>query len=133
NRQLAEDVSQQVFTDLARKADSLPINVMLGGWLHRHTGFVASNFMRVELRRQNRERKALEMNTMNEPSEADWNQLAPVLDEAIDQLDTTDRDALVLRFFEQQDLRAVGAALGITDDAAQKRVSRAVERLRELL
>jgi RNA polymerase sigma factor (sigma-70 family) len=133
NRAVAEDVSQQVFTDLARKAGSLPNNVMLGGWLHRHTGFVASNFMRVELRRQNRERKALEMNTMNEPSEADWDQMAPVLDEAMDQLDSSDRDALVLRFFEQQDLRAVGAALGITDDAAQKRVGRAVERLRELL
>lgn len=133
NRQLAEDVSQQVFTDLACKAASLPKNVMLGGWLHRHTGFVASNFMRAELRRQNRERKALEMNAINEPSEADWNQLAPVLDEAMDQLDSSDRDALVLRFFEQQDLRAVGATLGITDDAAQKRVSRAVERLRELV
>jgi len=133
NRQLAEDVSQQVFTDLARKAGSLPKNLMLGGWLHRHTGFVASNLMRAELRRQTREMKALEMNAINEPSEADWNQLAPVLDEAMDQLDSCDRDALVLRFFEQQDLRAVGAAFGITDDAAQKRVSRAVERLRELL
>src|SRR5437660_5973315 len=55
NRQLAEDVSQQVFTDLARKARSLPKNLMLGGWLHRHTGFVASNLMRAEIRRQNRE------------------------------------------------------------------------------
>jgi RNA polymerase sigma factor (sigma-70 family) len=133
NHQLAEDVSQQVFTDLARKARSLPNNVMLGGWLHRHTGFVASNLMRAELRRQTRERKALEMNAINEPSQADWNQLAPVLDEAMDQLDSSDRDALVLRFFEQQDLRAVGSSLGITDDAAQKRVGRAVERLRELL
>lgn len=133
NHQLAEDVSQQVFTDLACKAASLPKNVMLGGWLHRHTGFVASTLLRAEIRRQNRERKALEMNVINEPSEADWNQLAPVLDEAMDQLDSSDRDALVLRFFEQQDLRAVGAALGITDDAAQKRVSRAVERLRELV
>ena len=84
NHQLAEDVSQQVFTDLARKARSLPNNVMLGGWLHRHTGFVASNLMRAELRRQTRERKALEMNAINEPSQADWNQLAPVLDEAMD-------------------------------------------------
>lgn len=83
NRQLAEDVSQQVFTDLARKAASLPRDLMLGGWLHRHTGFVASNCMRAEHRRQNRERKALEMNALNEPSDADWNQLAPVLDEVM--------------------------------------------------
>ncbi len=133
NRQLAEDVSQQVFTDLARKAASLPKDLMLGGWLHRHTGFVASNIMRSEYRRQNRERKALEMNALNEPSDADWNQLAPVLDEVMDELDSSDRNALVLRYFERRDFRAVGAALGVSDDAAQKRVSRAVEKLRELL
>jgi RNA polymerase sigma factor (sigma-70 family) len=133
NRQIAEDVSQQVFTDLAKKATSLPRDVMLGGWLHRHTGFVASNFMRAEQRRIYRERQALEMNALNEPSDADWNQLAPVLDEAMDELDSSDRDAVVLRYFEQRDLRAVGGALGISEDAAQKRVSRAVEKLRELL
>jgi len=133
NRQLAEDVSQLVFTDLARKAASLPNNVMLGGWLHRHTGFVASNVLRTEQRRRHRERKAMEMNALNEPSEADWNQLALVLDEAMDQLDSSDRDAVVLRYFERRELRAVGTALGISDDAAQKRVSRAVDKLRELL
>jgi len=133
NRHLAEDVAQRVFTDLARKAVSLPNDVMLGGWLHRHTGFVASNLIRTEQRRQIRERKALEMNALNQSSEADWNQFAPVLDEAMDQLDSSDRDALVLRYFERRELRAVGAALGVSDDAAQKRVSRAVERLRELL
>jgi hypothetical protein len=54
-------------------------------WLHRHTGFVASNLLRGEQRRQNRERKALEMNLLNEPSDADWNQLAPALDETMDE------------------------------------------------
>ena len=131
--QLAEDVTQEVFTHLARKAASLPPNVTLGGWLHRHTGFVASTAMRGEQRRRNRERQAVEMNALNEPSEAEWNQLGPVLDEAMDELDTADRDALVLRYFEQFELRAVGAALGVSDDTAQKRVSRAVEKLRGLL
>src|SRR5215471_18335241 len=133
NTQLAEDVTQQVFTDLARKAATLPASVMLGGWLHRHAGFVASTAMRGELRRRNRERLAVEMNALNESSEVNWKQLAPVLDEAMDELDTTDRDALVLRFFERREFRAIGAALGVSDDTAQKRVSRALEKLRELL
>ena len=129
--QLAEDVTQEVFTHLAGKVGSLPPNLMLGGWLHRHTGFAASTAMRAKQRRRSRERQAVEMNALHEPSEADWKQLAPVLDEAMDELDAADRDALVLRYFERRELRAVGAALGVSDDTAQKRVSRAVERLRE--
>src|SRR5207249_8707096 len=106
---------------------------MLGGWLHRHTGFVASTAMRGEQRRRNRERQAAEMNALSEPSEAGWKQLAPGLDEAMDELDAADRDALVLRYFERRELRAVGAALGVSGDTAQKRVSRALDKLREHL
>src|SRR2546421_12230549 len=79
----AEDVVQMVFADLARKARALPIDVMLGGWLHRHTCFVASKIMRSERRRQWRERRAVEMNSETDQSEADFHHLAPVLDEAI--------------------------------------------------
>ena len=70
--QLAEDVTQEVFSHLARAAGSLPPNVMLGGWLHRHTGFVASTATRREQRRRNRERQAVEMNALNEPSDDLW-------------------------------------------------------------
>jgi len=131
--QLAEDVTQEVFTNLAGKARSLPPNVSLGGWLHRHTGFAASTAMRSEQRRRNRERQVAEMNALIEPSEADWKRLASVLDEALDELDPADRDALVLRYFERRELRAVGAALGVSDDTAQKRVSRALDKCREHL
>ena len=133
DRQLAEDVTQEVFADLARKAAALPPNVMLGGWLLRHTGYVASTAMRGEQRRRDRERQAVEMNALNEPSGAGWSQFAPVLDEAMDELDVADRDALVLRYFERCELRAVGEALGVSDDTAQKRVSRALEKLHVLL
>jgi RNA polymerase sigma factor (sigma-70 family) len=133
NHALARDAAQAVFTDLARKAPSLRADSSLGGWLHRHTCFVCSTLLRTERRRVAREQIAVEMNQLNEPSEAAWQQLAPALDEAIDQLTEPDRQAIVLRFYEHRDLRAVGAALGTNEDAAQKRLSRALEKLRGLL
>jgi len=133
NAHLAEDITQSVFTDLARKAHALPSQVLLGGWLHQHTCFTASNLLRAEARRHQREREAAHMNTLSSTPDNIWQQLGPVVDEAIDQLEGADREAIVLRYFEQRELRAVGVALGISEDAAQKRVSRAVCKLRELV
>ena len=130
---LARDVAQTVFTDLARKARSLRSVKLLGGWLHRHTGFVAGGMVRSERRRQIREQEAAYMNAPNDSSDTLWQQLAPLLDETIDSLNPSDRQVILLRFFERRDFRAIGGALGISDDAAQKRVSRALEKLRELL
>lgn len=131
--ELAKDVVQSVFCDLAQKARSLLGDVQLGGWLHRHTCFVASNALRREQRRYTRERQSVGMNSPHEPTQSSWQELAPELDRAVDELDTPDRTAIVLRFYEQADLRTVGATLGISDDAAQKRVSRALTKLRTLL
>jgi RNA polymerase sigma factor (sigma-70 family) len=128
---LAQDVVQSVFTDFASKARSLPRDVILGGWLYKHTCFVAANAIRQEQRRRTREKQAFEMNSANEPSDPIWSRLGPVLDEAMSRLRTSDRDALVLRFFEQKSLRTVGTALGISEEAARKRVDRALERLRD--
>ena len=131
---LAEDVVQTVFGDLARLAGTLSTEVTLGGWLHRRTCHVAATLMRGERRRQNRERQAVEMNALQDNAQTNsFEQLAPVLDEAINQLSAHDRAAIMLRFFEGCDLRAVGAAMGSNEDAAQKRVSRALEKLRTLL
>jgi RNA polymerase sigma factor (sigma-70 family) len=129
----AEDVTQTVFVDLARQARTLPAEVRLGGWLHRHTCFVAANTLRGERRRQSRERQAAEMNALQNQSAADFSQLAPLLDEAINELGEADRTAILLRFFEQQDFRAVGQALGSNEDAARMRVTRALEKLEEFL
>src|SRR5262245_16257977 len=126
---LAEDVAQTVFADLARMADSLSPDVMLGGWLHRHTCFVAANIMRSERRRQFREGQAAQMNALHDHTESNLAQIRPFLDEAIDRLGAEDRAAILLRFFEQCDFRAIGTALGTNEDAAQKRVSRALEKL----
>src|SRR5580765_581825 len=130
---LAEDVTQTVFADLARKAPTLSKDILLGGWLHRHTCYMAANVLRRERRRQTREQETVRMNLPeSDPNDAAA-QLAPVLDEAINELSASDRVAILLRFFEQHDLRAVGHALGSSEDAAQKRVGRALEKLRVIL
>src|ERR1017187_6043561 len=130
---LAQDVAQTVFIDLARKAGSLPDDVGLAGWLHRHTCYTGATAVRTERRRQTREQTAMEMRALDDDTRPPWEQVAPYLDESLNQLNPADRDALVLRFLKQQDLRAVGAALGVSEDAAQKRVDRALEKLHVLL
>jgi len=129
----AQDVAQIVFTDLARMARKIPADVMLGGWLHRHTCFVARTMMRGERRRQTREQQAAEINMLNGRSDSVLMEIAPILDEAIDELGPDDRDAILLRFFEGRNLRSVGEDLGVTENAAQKRVARALQELATLL
>jgi RNA polymerase sigma factor (sigma-70 family) len=127
---LAQDAAQLVFTDLARRAKSLPLEVSLAGWLHRATRFATARLMRTERRRQARERAALAMNALQPEHSSDWDSIRPVLDQALDRLNQPDRDALLLRFFEQRTLAEIGQTLGSNEDAARKRVSRALEKLR---
>jgi RNA polymerase sigma factor (sigma-70 family) len=129
----AQDIAQTVFIDLARRAHFLSEKVTLGGWLHRHTCFVAAKVMRSERRRQSRERQAVEMNALQDHPEAIASAIAPLLDEAINELGEADRASILLRFFEQLDFRSVGEALGSNEDAARMRVTRALEKLRSVL
>ncbi len=138
--QLAEEVAQCAFLELARHAGRLAPDTILAAWLYQVTHRTALNVVRRESRRQLREQIATEMNAMNattadlsrqNPMEADWTHIEPLLDEAMHALDETDRAAVLLRYFENKSLREVGQTLGTSDDTAQKRVSRAVERLRE--
>ena len=132
---LAGDIAQGVFTDLARKArqvaEQMSSGNSLAGWLHRSTRYAALNHWRDTRRRLANERQAMEQLLINSQSAPDWERIRPMLDEGLDSLAEEDREALLLRYFKNQDFRAVGLALGISDDTAQKRVSRAMERLRE--
>jgi len=127
---LAEDVTQAVFVALARNARQLADRPVLSGWLHRTTQNLAANAVRSDVRRRAREQEAAAMNELHEP-DALWEHIAPHLDAALSELSDSDRDALLLRYFERKSAREMAQTLGISDEAAQKRVSRAVERMRE--
>ncbi|HEX2749255.1 MAG TPA: sigma-70 family RNA polymerase sigma factor, partial [Verrucomicrobiales bacterium] len=129
----AEDVVQRVFAELAAQAGSLKTGSRLGGWLYRCAVRFAADIHKAALRRRKRERKAADLAPLTTPEPDAWEEVAPRLDDAMQHLPATDRDALLLRFFEDRPLRAVGDALGLSEDAAQKRVSRALSRLRVLL
>ncbi|MGH7968301.1 MAG: RNA polymerase sigma factor, partial [Limisphaerales bacterium] len=126
---LAEEVCQSVFTQLAAHAVTLKPNTVLSAWLYQVTRRAAIDVVRCEARRQSREQLACQMSDMNDtPSE--WTQIEPMLDEAMQELEDAERAAILLRYFENKSLREVGEALGTSEDAAQKRVSRAVDHLR---
>jgi RNA polymerase sigma factor (sigma-70 family) len=127
--QLAEEVAQSVFTDLARHSARLPPPINLAAWLYQVAHRTAVDVVRRESRRQKREQIALEMNA-NNAHQSEWLQIESLLDEAICALGETDRVAIILRFFQNKNLREIGLSLGTSEDTAQKRVTRAIETLR---
>jgi RNA polymerase sigma factor (sigma-70 family) len=131
----AEDITQLVFTHFAQEAGKLlRRRAVIGGWLYRDTVFTASKYRRSTQRRLRREEEASRMNEQNVACrEGVWDEVAPVIDEALRHLGGRDRNAIVLRFFDGRALRSVGEALGISEDAARMRVDRALERLRKFL
>jgi RNA polymerase sigma factor (sigma-70 family) len=131
----AQDVTQAVFTDLARKAPRLLRHPSLTGWLYTSTRYLAANARRTEQRRIAREQEAYAMNQLLQPTDSDpaWQQLRPVIDEAMHDLTPDDREAVLLRFFERRSVAEIGTKLGLSEDTARKRVSRALDKLRAAL
>lgn len=131
----AEDVSQLVFCELARKARKLLGRPSLAGWLYTTARHVAARAQRAERRRLARELSAQSMmqTTSRIPDDEAWAELRPVLDDALGRLHERDREAVILRFFQNRSFAEVGAALGLKENAARMRVERAMERLRRQL
>jgi RNA polymerase sigma factor (sigma-70 family) len=129
---LAQDVTQGAFLALAQNASQLADRPVLSGWLHRTAQNLAVKVVRSEVRRRAREQEAATLNALlADASDATWDQIATHLDAALGELSEPDRDAVMLRFFEGKTAQEMAQTLRISDEAAQKRVSRAVDRLRE--
>ncbi|MBL9134930.1 MAG: sigma-70 family RNA polymerase sigma factor [Verrucomicrobiales bacterium] len=129
----AEDVAQEVFARLARRWRKVPTSCALGGWLHQDTRWVALQYLRSERRRQLREQAAGQDDSAMKGEDPDWTRIRPLIDETLERLKSPDRDVVILRFFEQNSWVEVAGRLGVSEDAARMRVSRAIERLREQL
>lgn len=131
NPSLAEEVSQIVFSKLAHTRPAISENLPLAAWLHRTARWQAIGVVRSEIRRQQREKIAATASPMKETT--NWEELAPVLDDAIDQLPARDRVLILTRYFEGKSHADIGQLLSISADAARVGVSRALEKLRVLL
>jgi RNA polymerase sigma factor (sigma-70 family) len=131
----AAEITQEVFLSLARHAGRLAKHPVLNAWLHTSTRNAAANFLRGERRRAQHHQEAHAMQESDAPDSLAhaWTAIRPELDAALDELAEPDRQAIVLRFFENQSYPVLGARLGLREEAARMRVGRALEKLRGLL
>lgn len=133
NSAMADDVMQAVFILLWRKIGSIKGSV--AGWLVKATYFACRDARKLAVRRQRHERAAATMKPEHSDigTEPGWETYARVLDEAMARLRSMDRDAVALRYLRGLSFKQVGLAMGTGEDAARKRVGRAIGRLREAM
>ncbi len=129
----AEEITQAVFVILTQKAGVISQNTLLVGWLLTTTRFAALNYRRAQIRRKYHERKAavIPSQTDQTPQDDPWKAVAPLLDAAMASLKTDQRNAVALRYFQGQPFAVVASRMGISEEAAKKRVTRGVEQLRK--
>ncbi len=130
---LAAEASQLAFITLAQKAKSLASRSSLAGWLHLTAVMQSKNLLR-QRHREIRKLQSLRTHMETDPQAPEtWQRIQPVLDEALAALSSGDRETLLLRFYRSLSVREIAANLGIATDAAQKRLDRATDRLRQQL
>jgi RNA polymerase sigma factor (sigma-70 family) len=129
DRHLAEDATQGVFVVLSQRAGKVP-GERLASWLITTSRYACANIRKSQKRRQQRE-QVIAMQQDRKSDEKDGELLA-MLDEGLCHLAVTDREALVLRYLKEQPFLEVGQVLGISEEAARKRVTRGLEKLRGL-
>ena len=137
SRSLAEDVTQEVFITLAQKAEGIREPEKLAGWLHRTTTLCAMNMNRKEVRRkralQTYSEEVSGAGFSSPEEEAKWRQALPILDATLEELSSSDREAILMRFYEEKSFKSIGQVLGKSEEACRKKVNRAVEKLSVLL
>jgi RNA polymerase sigma factor (sigma-70 family) len=131
--ELAEDVTQAVFITLARKGSGLSESVSISGWLFKTARYASATAVKIENRRRIHERQAASMisETINADVEPNWQRIEPILDQALARLSASDREAVILRYLRGMSHEAIATSLKISEEAAKKRVSRAIDRLRK--
>ena len=128
---LAQDVTQAVFIVLARDARKIHRKVLLSGWLFNTAKHASLNALKMRQRRQKYESQAGETLYETDEENREWKEIAPLLNEAMAWLGKEDRQAVLLKFFEKKSLKEIGIELGLSEDAARKRIDRALPKLQE--
>jgi uncharacterized protein (TIGR03435 family) len=131
NAHAAEEITQAVFIILAKKANRLRDGTILSGWLYQTARLTSASFLRTEIRRARREQEAYMQSLSNEPEAKVWPEIEPLLEDAMGRLVEKERNALALRFFEGKSFQEIGTAMGASENAAKKRVSHGLEKLRK--
>ena len=138
---LSEDAAQAVFLVLARRPPTRSGSSALAGWLYRTAVYACNNAMRAKKSRDQYERQAAtERAATVDPRTdvaidraVDRAETERLLDAALSELSSKERDAVLLRFYQDQSVQQVGQTLGISQNTATKRIGRAIERMREFL
>lgn len=134
NRELAEEVSQDVFALLASKASTIRHPKKLGAWLHRTAVLTSSNAMKKETTRRRAMKRLLASTDLNsEGNDSVWQETIPHLDDAMNRLRNSDRQSLILRFYEGHTYKEMAENFGKSEEAVRKQTSRALNKVSRLL
>ena len=130
DRTAAEDASQQVFLEFAKKAHSLAERHCLAGWFYQTSRFKALSGLRSQLAREKITKRYQDCEVISRNGSGEIGEL---LEDEMVRLDSTDRELLLLKYYIGHSVEEAAAALGFSKAAGQKRIQRALKKLAEQL